>query len=270
MRVDRRRHSRLAAAARRACASCRTSRRCARDLRTGAGLPRPARRRRSDQGHRCPDEERTVSDLLDTVTLGIGAGAGAAVPQAHTGQGNREPPSRRSCSATIWPTHIGAQVGDSVLVTSPQGELTPLGPRAQVPALPRRRHLPLRLLPVRRCNWASSGSSDAQQLFGEPDLISVISFKVDDLYRAPEIGRRDRAGRRQRLHDHQLDGAEPRALPRAQAGADRHLHRDRADRHRGRAQHSHRADHDGDGEDARHRRDDELRRAARRRCGASS
>jgi lipoprotein-releasing system permease protein len=31
--------------------------------------------------------------------------------------------------------------------------------------------------------------SDAQRLFSEPDLISVISFKVDDLYRADKIGR---------------------------------------------------------------------------------
>ena len=30
--------------------------------------------------------------------------------------------------------------------------------------------------------------ADAQRLFGEPDLLSVISFKVDDLNRAPEIG----------------------------------------------------------------------------------
>jgi lipoprotein-releasing system permease protein len=30
--------------------------------------------------------------------------------------------------------------------------------------------------------------ADAQQLFSEPDLLSVISFKVDDLDRAPQIG----------------------------------------------------------------------------------
>jgi lipoprotein-releasing system permease protein len=31
--------------------------------------------------------------------------------------------------------------------------------------------------------------ADAQRLFAEPDLISVISFKVDDLYKADQIGR---------------------------------------------------------------------------------
>ena len=30
--------------------------------------------------------------------------------------------------------------------------------------------------------------ADAQRLFSEPDLISVLSFRIDDLYRAPEAG----------------------------------------------------------------------------------
>ena len=82
---------------------------------------------------------------------------------------------------------IGAQVGDTVWVTSPQGELTPLG------VMPR----------VQRCelvgifksgfyqydsSYAFMRLADAQRLFSEPDLISVISFKVDDLYRADAVG----------------------------------------------------------------------------------
>ena len=31
--------------------------------------------------------------------------------------------------------------------------------------------------------------ADAQQLFEEPDLLSVISFKVDDLNTRPQIGK---------------------------------------------------------------------------------
>ena len=31
--------------------------------------------------------------------------------------------------------------------------------------------------------------ADAQSLFSEPDLVSVLSFKLDDLYRAPEVAR---------------------------------------------------------------------------------
>ncbi len=38
-------------------------------------------------------------------------------------------------------------------------------------------------------SYAFTRLTDAQRLFSEPDLISVISFKVDDLYRADTIGR---------------------------------------------------------------------------------
>ena len=36
--------------------------------------------------------------------------------------------------------------------------------------------------------YAFTRLADAQRLFSEPDLISVISFKLDDLYRAHEVG----------------------------------------------------------------------------------
>ena len=101
------------------------------------------------------------------------------------------------------------QVGDQVVVTSPQGELNPvigLVPKFQS----------FRVTGIFHSGFYQYDSSlafmrlaDAQRLFDEPDLLSVISFKVDNLNRAPEIGRDDRADRRQGLHDHQLDGAEP-------------------------------------------------------------
>jgi len=83
---------------------------------------------------------------------------------------------------------IGAQVGDSVLVTSPQGELTPLGlapkyQRFQVSAIYHSGFYQY------DSAMAFMRLSDAQSLFSEPDLLSVVSFKVDDLDRAPEIGR---------------------------------------------------------------------------------
>jgi lipoprotein-releasing system permease protein len=83
---------------------------------------------------------------------------------------------------------IGAGVGDTVWVTSPQGELTPLGvmPRVQR----------FQLVGIFKSGFYQYDSSyafmrlaDAQRLFSEPDLISVISFKVDDLNRADAIGR---------------------------------------------------------------------------------
>ncbi len=82
---------------------------------------------------------------------------------------------------------LGAGVGDSVLVTSPQGELTPLG---LVP-----RYQRFRVVGIFASGFYQYDSSygflrlrDAQRLFSEPDLVSVISFKVKDLYRAREVG----------------------------------------------------------------------------------
>jgi lipoprotein-releasing system permease protein len=74
------------------------------------------------------------------------------------------------------------------LVTSPQGELTPLG---LVP-----RYQRFQVVGIFKSGFYQYDStytfvrlSDAQKLFSEPDLISVISFKVDDLYRADKIGK---------------------------------------------------------------------------------
>jgi lipoprotein-releasing system permease protein len=83
---------------------------------------------------------------------------------------------------------LGAKVGDTVLVTSPQGELTPLG---LVP-----RYQRFQVVGIFKSGFYQYDSSyafvrlfDAQKLFSEPDLISVISFKVDDLYHADRVGR---------------------------------------------------------------------------------
>ncbi len=78
---------------------------------------------------------------------------------------------------------LGAQVGDKVLVTSPQGELTPFG---VVP-----KYQGYRVVGVFKSGFYQYDSSyaftrlaDAQRLFSEPDLISAISFKVDDMYQS--------------------------------------------------------------------------------------
>jgi lipoprotein-releasing system permease protein len=83
---------------------------------------------------------------------------------------------------------IGVKVGDAVLVTSPQGELSPMG---MVP-----RYQKFQVVGIFKSGFYQYDSSyafvrlkDAQKLFSEPDLISVISFKVDDLYHADRVGR---------------------------------------------------------------------------------
>ena len=91
---------------------------------------------------------------------------------------------------------LGATVGSVVLVVSPQGELTPFG---TVPKYNR-----FHVVGIFNSGffdydsaWAFVRLSDAQKLFGLGDLISVIEFKVDDIYRAPEISRQleDAAGK---------------------------------------------------------------------------
>src|SRR5450756_1546636 len=83
---------------------------------------------------------------------------------------------------------LGASVGESLLVTSPQGELTPLG------LVPKYRRFQLSGIfkpgfYQYDSSYAFMRLTDAQRLFNEPDLISVISFKVDDLYHADRVGK---------------------------------------------------------------------------------
>ena len=83
---------------------------------------------------------------------------------------------------------LGAGVGDTLLVTSPQGELTPLG---LVPRYQRFRVVGIFASGFYQYDdgYAFMRLADAQRLFSEPDLISVISFKIDDLYKAVEVGK---------------------------------------------------------------------------------
>ena len=134
-----------------------------------------------------PADERTVSSLLGTITTGS---AGELEPAAA-----QPKPSHPNIDALYPPLvlgnemaeTIGAQVGDTVLVTSPQGELTPLG---LAPKYQRFRVVAIFHSGFYQYDAAMAFMrlTDAQQLFSEPDLLSVVSFKVDDMERAPEIG----------------------------------------------------------------------------------
>jgi lipoprotein-releasing system permease protein len=137
-----------------------------------------------------PAEERTVSSLLDTITTGSAHDLEpeAATEQAIPGQSQINVPYPPLVLGKDIAETIGAQVGDSVLVTSPQGELTPLG---LAPKYQRFRVVAIFHSGFYQYDAAMAFMrlSDAQRLFSEPDLLSVISFKVDDLDRAPEIGK---------------------------------------------------------------------------------
>ena len=153
-----------------------------------------------------PQYERKVSDLLKTVALG----SAAALEEAPAGAAGESEiaTSKTNASATAadksvrstqpqspddlagvrqrvaamppiilgkdLAEEIGATVGSVVLVTSPQGELTPFG---MVP-----KYIRFHVAGIIRL-------SDAQQLFGLGDVISVIQFKLDDIYLAGGVAR---------------------------------------------------------------------------------
>jgi len=81
---------------------------------------------------------------------------------------------------------LGVFVGDTVLVTSPQGYLTPLE------VVPKFRHY--RIVGVFDsgfydfdASWAFTNLDAAQRLFDLPNIASVIQFKIDDIYQAETV-----------------------------------------------------------------------------------
>jgi lipoprotein-releasing system permease protein len=126
-----------------------------------------------------PRDERTISNLLSHFTSGSAAELSQPTPVGIT------PPLVLGYDLADT---IGAKVGDTVMVTSPQGDLTPYG---LIPKYQR-----FRVVGIFHSGFYQYDSSfgfirlkTAQQLFGEPDVISIISFKVDNLYNAGKIGR---------------------------------------------------------------------------------
>ena len=127
-----------------------------------------------------PTDERKVGDLLQSINQGS---ADELAPTATLATGMTPPIVIGNELATT----LGATVGDTLLVTSPQGELTPLG---LVP-----RYQRFRIVGIFASGFYQYDSSyafmrltDAQRLFSEPDVISVLSFRIDDLYKAQQVG----------------------------------------------------------------------------------
>jgi lipoprotein-releasing system permease protein len=157
-----------------------------------------------------PAYERNVGDLLSTIKEGSASALDAATPDPekdHVGTAAstiQEAPATEQPSDSLAPIrarvaamppivlgkdmadNLGATVGSVVEVTSPQGELTPFG---MVPKYTR-----FRVAGIFNSgfydydsSWAFARLSDAQQLFGLGDLISVIQFRVDDIYKADQV-----------------------------------------------------------------------------------
>ena len=127
-----------------------------------------------------PQDELRVGNLLQTVKQGSYTDLNPT-----TNPGPEPPPIVLGHELALT---LGAGVGDTVLVTSPQGELTPVG---LVPRYER-----FRVAGIFNSGFYQYDSayafmrlSDAQHLFSEPDLVSVLSFRLDDLYLAPDVAR---------------------------------------------------------------------------------
>jgi lipoprotein-releasing system permease protein len=130
-----------------------------------------------------PADELKTSRLLQSITAGS---ADALTPQAQNqAAANAPPPIVIGSEMALT---LGAAVGDTLLVTSPQGDLTPLG---LVP-----RYQRFRVAGIFTSGFYQYDSSyafmrlaDAQRLFSEPDVVSVLSVRIDDLYKAPEVAK---------------------------------------------------------------------------------
>ena len=164
-----------------------------------------------------PKYERRVSDLLGTVKIGsmdaleestselpgLRPGRGGSETRPHTGTGaaslEKSPDDLNSVQervASMPPIvlgkdiaeELGATINSVVLVTSPQGELTPFG---LVP-----KYIRFRVVGIFNSgffdydsSWAFTRLTDTQQLEALGDQITVLEFKVDDIYQAGEISR---------------------------------------------------------------------------------
>jgi lipoprotein-releasing system permease protein len=154
-----------------------------------------------------PADERRVTALLETVHEGSAqpladaeqrAEQAAAQPETPSSAPASDPSSLQGAAARLaemppivlgkdLAQTLGATVGSVVLVTSPQGELTPFG---MVP-----RYMRFKVAGIFQSGfydydstWALCSLGDAQRLFSLGDIASVLEFKVDNIYNAAAIG----------------------------------------------------------------------------------
>jgi len=136
-----------------------------------------------------PEYDSHVSEILKTVKLGSALPLNPALPANH-GETNSQQGRPEQLPPIVlgkeMADDLGASVSSVVLVTSPQGELTPLG------LIPK--YVRFKVVGIFNSGffdydktWAYIRLADAQQLFGLGDVVSVIEFKVDNLYNAGAI-----------------------------------------------------------------------------------
>jgi lipoprotein-releasing system permease protein len=144
-----------------------------------------------------PSYERNVSELLQMIKVGSDERLNETAPAATTGDQLADPASLEGAKerfAQLPPIilgktmadDLGATVGSVVLVTSPQGELTPFG---IVP-----KYVRFKVVGVFQSGfydydtaWAITSLRAAQQLFGQGDIATILEFKINDIYKAREV-----------------------------------------------------------------------------------
>lgn len=143
-----------------------------------------------------PGYERKVSDILDSVKAGSADALDkpANQPVGPSSEDQNQLSSR--ITAALPPIllgkdmadQLGALPGSVVTVTSPQGELTPYG---IAPKYKRFKVVGIFSSGFYDSDntWGFIRLSDAQQLFDLGDVVSVLEFKVDNIYQADAVGR---------------------------------------------------------------------------------
>ncbi|HEV2499372.1 MAG TPA: ABC transporter permease [Terriglobia bacterium] len=122
-----------------------------------------------------PEREVKVGDLLQRITSGSLKDLSETFPDADA-----------IIIGSDLADELGARVGSTVEVISPQGYLTPLGP------VPKYRNF--RVVGIFNsgfydfdATWAFTNLEAAQRLFDLTSVVSVIGFKIDDVNRAPDV-----------------------------------------------------------------------------------
>jgi lipoprotein-releasing system permease protein len=130
-----------------------------------------------------PERELKVGDLLKHLS----AGSLAALNQTFSSEANAGGPSSDPIViGKELATSLGLHVGDTALITSPQGYLTPLE------VVPKFRHF--RVVGIFDSGfydfdsgWAFTNLPAAQRLFDLADEVSVIEFRIDNIYQAEDV-----------------------------------------------------------------------------------
>jgi lipoprotein-releasing system permease protein len=122
-----------------------------------------------------PQRETQVGDLLKRLSAGSLDGLSQSFPDADPIIIGKELAS-----------DLGVHVGDNVLVTSPQGYVTPLE------VVPKFRHFHVvgifdSGLFDFDSGWAFTNLSAAQRLFDLADVVDMIEFRIDNIYQADSV-----------------------------------------------------------------------------------